>query len=100
MLSAICRRRNLSWPFGKLAYRNVAFTAPGLVHDLADQLSAGCIDILPPGGAHGDVVAGVVQHILEAADGVVARSEEHTSELQSRENLVCRLLLEKKKDCV
>src|SRR5690606_41438793 len=27
-----------------------------------------------------------------------SRSEEHTSELQSRENLVCRLLLEKKKD--
>src|SRR5690606_41439262 len=27
----------------------------------------------------------------------VLRSEEHTSELQSRENLVCRLLLEKKK---
>src|SRR5690606_40635870 len=27
----------------------------------------------------------------------VTRSEEHTSELQSRENLVCRLLLEKKK---
>src|SRR5206468_12583341 len=30
------------------------------------------------------------------ADGV-ARSEEHTSELQSRSDLVCRLLLEKKK---
>src|SRR5207302_2994799 len=29
--------------------------------------------------------------------GVLHRSEEHTSELQSRENLVCRLLLEKKK---
>src|SRR5690606_41601776 len=28
---------------------------------------------------------------------VPSRSEEHTSELQSRENLVCRLLLEKKK---
>src|SRR5690606_41774948 len=28
---------------------------------------------------------------------VLYRSEEHTSELQSRENLVCRLLLEKKK---
>src|SRR5690606_40451554 len=27
----------------------------------------------------------------------IVRSEEHTSELQSRENLVCRLLLEKKK---
>src|SRR5690606_41317762 len=32
-----------------------------------------------------------------AADGRQPRSEEHTSELQSRENLVCRLLLEKKK---
>src|SRR5690606_40535074 len=29
--------------------------------------------------------------------GSLSRSEEHTSELQSRENLVCRLLLEKKK---
>src|SRR5690606_41933084 len=29
---------------------------------------------------------------------LMGRSEEHTSELQSRENLVCRLLLEKKKD--
>src|SRR5436309_10973054 len=28
------------------------------------------------------------------------RSEEHTSELQSRENLVCRLLLEKKKTII
>src|SRR3712207_7796243 len=31
------------------------------------------------------------------ADRVVLRSEEHTSELQSRQYLVCRLLLEKKK---
>src|SRR5690606_41643813 len=30
--------------------------------------------------------------------GCRSRSEEHTSELQSRENLVCRHLLEKKKD--
>src|SRR2546430_13657886 len=29
--------------------------------------------------------------------GVAMRSEEHTSELQSQSNLVCRLLLEKKK---
>src|SRR2546427_6943550 len=29
--------------------------------------------------------------------GVAVRSEEHTSELQSQSNLVCRLLLEKKK---
>src|SRR6266700_5211845 len=33
-----------------------------------------------------------------AHPGERRRSEEHTSELQSRENLVCRLLLEKKKN--
>src|SRR3712207_7951981 len=31
---------------------------------------------------------------------VAIRSEEHTSELQSRQYLVCRLLLEKKKKCI
>src|SRR5690349_24053904 len=31
-------------------------------------------------------------------DGATIRSEEHTSELQSRRELVCRLLLEKKKN--
>src|SRR5690606_41307368 len=36
-----------------------------------------------------------VSAIIGAASSSV-RSEEHTSELQSRENLVCRLLLEKK----
>src|SRR5690242_21315095 len=33
----------------------------------------------------------------ESLDDVIDRSEEHTSELQSHVNLVCRLLLEKKK---
>src|SRR5947199_2723326 len=33
----------------------------------------------------------------EPAGGLVVRSEEHTSELQSLRHLVCRLLLEKKK---
>src|SRR2546427_8006025 len=35
--------------------------------------------------------------LLMSATGVLIRSEEHTSELQSQSNLVCRLLLEKKK---
>src|SRR5690606_41462199 len=34
----------------------------------------------------------------QRAEKRLVRSEEHTSELQSRENLVCRLLLEKKKE--
>src|SRR3712207_8904402 len=33
----------------------------------------------------------------QGPEGEVVRSEEHTSELQSRQYLVCRLLLEKKK---
>src|SRR5690606_20884986 len=37
---------------------------------------------------------------LEEAGAFAVRSEEHTSELQSRENLVCRLLLEKKNKTV
>src|SRR3712207_7589206 len=37
-------------------------------------------------------LAGNISHVLRNA-----RSEEHTSELQSRQYLVCRLLLEKKK---
>src|SRR5688572_32074401 len=35
--------------------------------------------------------------IAELGERLVDRSEEHTSELQSQSNLVCRLLLEKKK---
>src|SRR2546427_986940 len=35
--------------------------------------------------------------VLRVMTGEEARSEEHTSELQSQSNLVCRLLLEKKK---
>src|SRR3712207_7615371 len=36
-------------------------------------------------------------HAQRSCHGAGARSEEHTSELQSRQYLVCRLLLEKKK---
>src|SRR2546430_9037908 len=39
---------------------------------------------------------GVIEQVGTPAD-IYDRSEEHTSELQSQSNLVCRLLLEKKK---
>src|SRR5690606_41324691 len=47
-----------------------------------------------PSAAH--LLARIAGHGEKGVIGV-DRSEEHTSELQSRENLVCRLLLEKKK---
>src|SRR5690606_41505081 len=43
------------------------------------------------------VVGARIAACLPAWTALKVRSEEHTSELQSRENLVCRLLLEKKK---
>src|SRR2546421_7846754 len=47
----------------------------------------------------------ITRAMIEANASLMMRSEEHTSELQSRSDLVCRLLLEKKKkkkkrDCV
>src|SRR5690606_40990617 len=54
------------------------------------------------------LLSGLLEHVValpikllrdlgELGIVLARRSEEHTSELQSRENLVCRLLLEKKK---
>src|SRR5206468_7887117 len=40
---------------------------------------------------------GLFECIVRRNEAACARSEEHTSELQSRSDLVCRLLLEKKK---
>src|SRR3712207_8305057 len=47
----------------------------------------------------GAVVAVHHGHRVPGRRGDQVRSEEHTSELQSRQYLVCRLLLEKKKSC-
>src|SRR3712207_8127188 len=64
-----------------------------------------CLDlrrlvVVPVVGAdHEVVLAGVLQEVRDIVVGLardVERSEEHTSELQSRQYLVCRLLLEKK----
>src|SRR5207253_8732248 len=50
-------------------------------------------DPAPPNEA-----AKLAHHSVSIPMLVAGRSEEHTSELQSRGHLVCRLLLEKKKD--
>src|SRR3712207_8450812 len=55
---------------------------------------AGHEDDLPPGPADR---SGACQPTGDDVRGEHERSEEHTSELQSRQYLVCRLLLDKKK---
>src|SRR5690606_41847327 len=61
-----------------------------------DQQIRGAV-VLPNGtGKTQSVLVFAKGDKLKEAEAAGARSEEHTSELQSRENLVCRLLLEKK----
>src|SRR3712207_8655064 len=54
-------------------------------------------ELREPHGHVGAPSGGVDDQIGLREGGVSSRSEEHTSELQSRQYLVCRLLLEKKK---
>src|SRR2546422_8277421 len=60
----------------------------------------GWVAVVKPGRVMFEV-EGIAEHLareaLELAAAKLPRSEEHTSELQSRLHLVCRLLLEKKK---
>src|SRR2546421_4752000 len=69
--------------------------AAGVVHEINNPLAtiAACAEALESRVAEGVYGAGAdVEDLRE-----YLRSEEHTSELQSRSDLVCRLLLEKKK---
>src|SRR3712207_7819655 len=52
----------------------------------------------PPSGSGSASLSSPMNHIVASAltSMISSRSEEHTSELQSRQYLVCRLLLEKK----
>src|SRR5207302_7343941 len=82
-----------------------------LVHKALDAARAGDVIVVDAGGFLDNAIIGELMMTRAKQRGVagiviwgairdsaeIGRSEEHTSELQSRENLVCRLLLEKKK---
>src|SRR5688572_32683651 len=76
--------RSTLFPYTTLFRSGDAFRRAGDVHraDVVDAVGMHVAPRLP-----------IVPHVEQLA----VRSEEHTSELQSQSNLVCRLLLEKKK---
>src|SRR5690606_41957310 len=101
-----------------IPFNTLSFSSSTDDHDLHSFPTRRSSDLLlgqPFGGDVEQVELPVQQRLLGGDDVLAAqrgiekagayaqfvqRSEEHTSELQSRENLVCRLLLEKKKQIV
>src|SRR3712207_8283820 len=84
-------RRSTLFPYTTL------FRSADVQHGVDDQMDAKA----PPVQLHPDRVDQERHVVSDDLDGGVrrlpaVRSEEHTSELQSRQYLVCRLLLEKK----
>src|SRR5690606_38359362 len=77
------------WPVARGGSQAISDALAAHLKDLGGQIHTDYevkrLDDLPPARAY----------VFDTSP--TARSEEHTSELQSRENLVCRLLLEKKK---
>src|SRR3712207_8360243 len=80
----------------------------GLLTD--HKIASPCVLVVDDNAAFADsfsmLLESMGQNVAVVPDGAYAvntvqsiRSEEHTSELQSRQYLVCRLLLEKKKQC-
>src|SRR3712207_6937050 len=89
--------RSTLFPYTTL-FRSAGAVVDGLRHDqpLLERVLVGRGDVVDVG----DVVRDRVQPLAvdeQPGAGDAQRSEEHTSELQSRQYLVCRLLLEKKK---
>src|SRR5699024_10008448 len=84
-----------------MVQQNQAMSLNGEIVDSIDVVKAKNVDMSgqPTFYPKSDLSEVYVKRLM--ADGtsqIVTRSEEHTSELQSRFDLVCRLLLEKKND--
>src|SRR3712207_7524317 len=90
--------------------RSTLFPYTTLFRSLSASCSDSCSTCATAGTAAATVIASIAANkvnlfatdiasssVLNKSEQTVPRSEEHTSELQSRQYLVCRLLLEKKK---
>src|SRR2546427_1560541 len=92
--------RNLKPDIAALAKIDMGITGGAIVTASGDNdVDYVCRFFAPSEGIDEDAATGSIQCTLVPywAGRTGKRSEEHTSELQSQSNLVCRLLLEKKK---
>src|SRR3989475_5401050 len=80
-----------------LKYRMLAFTTGAALAGGVGALYVHYLSVMCPRERTLALTVNLLVIVFLAHDGEVVRSEEHTSELQSQSNLVCRLLLEKKK---
>src|SRR3712207_8722286 len=89
--------RSTLFPYTTL-FRSKSFFIEGWVRD-RNREALGAIPRLAEGsgGVGSRTASSRAPHGEAWSQAPVVRSEEHTSELQSRQYLVCRLLLEKKK---
>src|SRR3712207_7529375 len=89
--------RSTLFPYTTL-FRSRECPDPGV--GIGPELQAAAARVAQPGDVELSVVVGVHRAVPPQRAGLQAggpgRSEEHTSELQSRQYLVCRILLEKK----
>src|SRR3712207_8434321 len=88
--------RSTLFPYTTL-FRSGAFRADRVPARLVAMAAAREVGSGRSGGRHGAVHPAARDHRAWLPVVLGDRSEEHTSELQSRQYLVCRLLLEKKK---
>src|SRR5574344_2257487 len=83
------------WPFEALVSRGIVYDENGNVVAFPFRKFFNYEELFPENG--GTEILDKVKFAQEQDIKKFGRSEEHTSELQSPDHLVCRLLLEKKK---
>src|SRR3712207_9179649 len=76
-------------------YTTLFRSAAALIHAVALEVGQFLIPVIAI-MAGCSLAASILQNVPSIVSERIRRSEEHTSELQSRQYLVCRLLLEKK----
>src|SRR3712207_7196915 len=87
--------RSTLFPYTTL-FRSPRRPAPAPPRESTPGPPRGCRPPLPRAPSRQPLRLVPAHHQVQVLHGLAGRSEEHTSELQSRQYLVCRLLLEKK----